>query len=119
MAIGGLAVLFAAGAAIWLLWRTARGAPIGGEARNVTIFKSVVFLGLVGALFAAKLFTLSLMTLIAAGAVTGIELWRDQTLKTPNAQKSSVPSSGPMKPEQAASILGVALGSDADEIRAA
>jgi hypothetical protein len=121
MFIGPLALVFAVAAAGWLLWRSARGGgPAGGETRNVTLLKGVAFLGLAAALFTAKLFPLAFMTLVAAGAVTGIELWRDRAIKMQEGEerRAAAPKSA-MQPEEAASILGVPLDATPETIRAA
>lgn len=121
MFIGPLALVFAVAAAGWLLWRSARGA--GGETRNVTLLKGVAFLGLAAALFTAKLFPLAFMTLVAAGAVTGIELWRERAIKTQEGEEKretkSAPTSSVMQAAEAASILGVAPDAPPETIRAA
>lgn len=120
MSLGLIALLFAGGAAAWLLLRAARGeAAPGGEGRNVTLMKGVVFLGLVAALFAAKLWPLAFMTLLAAGAVTAIEVWRGRAIKVDDALRTPAPQKAAMQPEEAAAILGVAAGADAEAIRAA
>ncbi len=120
MSLGVIALIFAIGAAGWLLWRSARGVKPGGGARNVTLLKGVVFLGLAAALFAAKLMPLAFMTLFAAAAITGIELWRDRTIKLEEAaEKSARTPKVAMQPQEAASILGIDLNAPPDDIRAA
>lgn len=115
---GAIALILAIGGAGWLLWRSAKGG--GGDKRNVTLFKGVIFLGLVAALFAAKLMPLALMVLIAAGAVTAIEIWRDRAIKTEEAADSAarIPKVA-MQPAEAASVLGVSVDASPDDIRAA
>lgn len=116
---GALALVLAIGAAGWLLWRSAKG---GGAAnsRNVTILKGVAFLAIAAALFAIKLMPLAVMVLIAAGAVTAIEVWRDRAIRTEEAADSAarVPKAL-MQPAEAASVLGVSLDAAPDDIRAA
>lgn len=120
MVLGPLALLFAVAAAGWLLWRSAQGAPAGGETRNVTLLKGVAFLGLAAALFTAKLFPLAFMTLVAAGAVTGIELWRERAIRTgENEERRAGAPKSVMQPEEAASILGLPLDAPPEAIRAA
>jgi hypothetical protein len=114
---GAIALILAIGAAGWLLWRSARGG--GGDKRNVTIFKGVIFLGLAAGLFAAKLTPLAFMVLLAAGAVTAIEVWRDRAIKTEEATESTQVPKVAMQPAEAASVLGVAIDAKPDEIRAA
>jgi hypothetical protein len=128
---GGLALLLAAGAAFWVLYRAAKGdgAKSGGQKRAVFLLKVVVWLGIAAALLAAKLLPLALMVLLAAGGVTAIELWRDRAIRAngaagegvipgAGASRASVPKSA-LAHEEAAAILGVAAGASADEIRAA
>jgi hypothetical protein len=117
--LGAIALILAASAAGWLLWRSAKG-PAAGDKRNVTILKGVVFLALAAALFAAKLFPLAFMVLVAAGAVTAIEIWRDRAIRTEQAAdaKARIPKVA-MQPEEAASVLGVAVDASPDDIRAA
>jgi hypothetical protein len=112
-----IALIFAVGAAGLLLWRTARGA--GGEARNVTLLKGVVFLGLATALFAVKLWPLAFMTLTAAAAVTGIELWRAHTIKLQEAAEKAARPKVLMHAEEAASILGLSIDAAPEAIRTA
>lgn len=129
--LGGLALLLAAAAAVWALYRAGRtdGAKAGGQKRAVFILKLVVWLGVAAALLAAKLFPLALMVLLAAGGVTAIELWRDRAIGADGADgASAIPGAGAARPpvsksvlalEEAAAILGVGVGASADEIRAA
>jgi len=124
-AYGAIALVLAAGAAGWLLWRAGRGAA-GADGRNVTLLKLAVWLGLAGVLFAAKLFPLALMILLAAGGVTAIELWRARMAKAMDADEAAAeaalrarPRGGRLSPVEAASVLGVGEGADPAEIRAA
>lgn len=126
--LGGLALLLAAGAAFWALYRAGKpdAAKAGGQKRAVFALKLVVWLGVAAALLAAKLFPLALMVLLAAGGVTAIELWRDRAIGTDSA--GAIPGAGPSRApltkaalafEEAAAILGVDIGASADDIRAA
>lgn len=118
--MGLLALILAGAAAIWLLLRSARGRSDGGQARNMTLFKGVVFLGLAAALFAAKLWPLAFMTLLAAGAVTGIELWRERAIKLDEMMNAPArPPAAAMQAEEAASILGLPVDAAPDAVRAA
>ncbi len=120
MSLAILAIFCAGAGAIWLLMRMARSNPGAGEANNVTIFKAVVFLGLVAALFAAKLWPLAFMTLLAAGAVTGIEMWRARATMTDiEGAPPSQPTRAALKIDEAASVLGVEVEADAGAIKAA
>ncbi len=121
MFLSFLALIAAAGAAIWLLLRMARGDAAGGAARNDTIFKGVAFLAIIAVMVAARWWPLALMTLLAAGAVMGIEIWRAREIKLDEAVSARPPASvgGVMKAEEAASVLGVAPGASAEEVRAA
>lgn len=118
MLLGFLALLAALAAAGWLLWRAARGRVETAGARNVTLLKGVVFLGLAAALFAAKLWPLAFMTLVAAAAVTAIEIWRERTIRREEGGGAVVVRPA-MKVDEAASILGVEPSADAEAIRAA
>ena len=120
MSLALLAIVCAGAGAIWLLMRMARAEPGAGEAGNVTLFKAVVFLGLVAALFAAKLWPLAFMTLLAAGAVTGIEMWRARASMDDLADaRPHQPSRPALKTEEAASVLGLSVDADEDAIKAA
>ncbi len=116
-----LAILAAAGAAVWLLLRMVRGDAAGGAAANDTIFKGVAFLAIIAVMVAARWWPLAFMTMLAAGAVMGIEIWRAREIKLDEAAapRPPAPVGGPMKAEEAASILGVAPGASAEEIKAA
>jgi len=118
--IGLLALVCAVGAAGWLLFRAGKGARPGGEKRNVTILKGVVFLGLAAALFAAKLWPLAFMVLVAAGGITAIETWRERAIKADEAGTRMAPAPrAQMGADEAASVLGVGLDADAEAIKAA
>ncbi|MFN3958745.1 MAG: DnaJ domain-containing protein [Parvularculaceae bacterium] len=129
--LGGLALLLAAAAAVWALYRAGKadGAKAGGQNRAVFILKLVVWLGVAAALLAAKLLPLALMVLLAAGGVTAIELWRDRAIGADGAGGAgAIPGAGAARPpvsksvlalEEAAAILGVGVGASADEIRSA
>lgn len=123
MTLGLFAFLFAAAAAGWLLWRMARGSIAGGGGRNVTILKGVIFLGLTAVLFAAKLWPLAFMTLFAAAALTGIELWRERAIRADEAdavkQTAAIAPRTAMDSDEAASILGVAPDADIEAVKAA
>jgi hypothetical protein len=120
MSLGIVALILAAAAAGWILMRSGRGEAAGGEERNVTLLKGVVFLGLAAALFAAKLWPLAFMTLLATGGVTAIEIWRKRAIERSEA-KGSPPATqeAAMRPEEAASILGVPPDASPDAVRAA
>ena len=119
MSLGIISIFIAAVAAVWLLLRMARSDGIGGEKKNDLIFRGVIFLALVAALAAAKLWPLAFMVLIAAGAVTGIEVWRARTIAMAESMSAPVPTKSVMKPEEAASILGVEEDASPADIRAA
>ncbi|MEL7486189.1 MAG: DnaJ domain-containing protein, partial [Pseudomonadota bacterium] len=106
-------------AAIWLLARIARDGATGGEGRNVMILRAVVFLGLVAVLMAAKLWPLAFMTLLAAAAITGIELWRARAMETDQAATPPAAVKTAMKAEEAASVLGIDPDADEDAIKSA
>lgn len=128
---GGLALLLAAGAAFWVLYRASKGggAAAGGQKRAVFLLKLVVWLGIAAGLLAAKLLPLALMVLLAAGGVTAIELWRDRAITSNGGEgERAVPGAGAARAvvpkgvlahEEAAAILGVELRASGDEIRAA
>lgn len=123
MSLGLIALVVAAVGAGWLLLRLAR--EQGGEgdataARNMTVLKGVVWFGLAAALFAAKLWPLAFMVLLAAGGVSAIEMWRARAMREDGALNSErSPPARVMDPSEAARILGVAEDADADAIRAA
>lgn len=124
MGLLGIGAFFAAlGAGLWLLVRAGRGELSGGGDRTVSLFKGVVWFGLAAALFAAKLWPLAFMVLLAAGGVTAIEIWRERTIKASGVgETGSVPlteTSGKMSLEEASAILGIAAGSDKASIREA
>ena len=116
----GLAAIFlfvAVLAAGWLVMQTARG---NAEARVMTVLKTVIWLGLAAVLFAARLWPLAFMVLLAAVAVTAIEQWRARTVQL--RENAGPPAPAPRKAmtaDEAASILGVSPDADAEAIRAA
>lgn len=116
----GLAALFVAGlGAGWLLWRVSRGGA-GNDSRNLTLLKFIVWLGLASALFAAKLWPLAFMVLLAAGGVMAIETWRAKSIEGDglNAPGNMTPAAK-MTIDEAASVLGLTVDAGADDIRAA
>jgi len=120
MLFSPLALIIAAGAAVWLLLRIVRGNAPGGAGRNDVIFKGVAFLALIAVMLAAKWWPLAFMTMLAAGAVMGIELWRANEIRQDERTSTPiVPVKAVMKKEEAASILGVDIEATAEEIRTA
>ena len=117
MSFGVLALMAAVIGAGWLLWRVARGGA-ANDGRTVTVLKIVIWLGLAAALFAARLWPLAFMVLIAAGGVTAIELWRERAVKEDeNALPARVEK--PMSIDEAAAVLGVSPDASGDDIKAA
>ena len=120
MSLAILALIVAAGAAGWLLLRVARANGSDGGAHNVTLLKAVIWLGLVAALFAAKLWPLAFMVLFAAGSVMAIEFWRGDRIES--AETDARPARAPqraMSSDEAASVLGLDVNASAEEVRAA
>jgi len=120
MSLAILALIVAAGAAGWLLLRVARANESDSGAHNVTLLKVVIWLGLVAALFAAKLWPLAFMVLFAAGAVMAIEFWRGDRIES--AEADARPARAPqraMSLDEAASVLGLDIDANAEEVRAA
>ncbi len=118
MSLGVIALLLAGAGAGWLLWRAARSRTGGG--RNVTLLKIVIWLGLAAVLFAAKLWPLALMVLLAAGAVTAIEMWRDGAVARDEGANPEPPAlSKAMTVDEAAAMLGVSIDADEQQIQAA
>lgn len=118
MNLGLVALLLAFGAAGWLLFRMARGGA-GPDRRNMTLLKGVAFLVIAAALFAAKLWPLAFMTIVAAAAVAGIETWRDRIIREDRARETAPVPRSEMRPAEAASILGVSEEASAEEVKAA
>jgi hypothetical protein len=90
----------------------------GGE-RNVVMLKAVVWLGLAAALFAAKLWPLAFMLLIAAGGVSAIETWRERAMKADDNAVPPATTPAKISLDEAASVLGVSKSANADEIKSA
>ena len=119
MSLGLLALVFAVAAAGWLLFQVARGGSASAN-NNVTMLKIVVWLGLAAALFAARLWPLAFMVLLAAGGVMAIEMWRGKSI--PSEEEQAPPQrnlSKQMTAEEAAQVLGLSMDASAEEIRAA
>ncbi|MEM8934990.1 MAG: DnaJ domain-containing protein [Pseudomonadota bacterium] len=120
MALGLIALLLAGGAAGWLLMRIARPNALDGK-RTFTVLKIVVWLGLVAALLAARLWPLAFMVLLAAGGVMAIEAWRDTRIpraSEPEPKKAQPPATV-MSVDEAAAVLGVGSKASAEEVRTA
>jgi len=117
MSLGLFALLFAVIAAGWLLLRVARGAAASASA-NITVLKIVIWLGLVTVLFAARLWPLAFMVLLAAGGVMAIEMWRANSIAGEVDASPLRPPAGPaMTVEEAAAVLGVGADASVEEIR--
>lgn len=118
--IGKIAILLALAAAAWVLFRAGKG---GGEGRGMFRLKIVGLLAVATVLFAAKLFPLALMILVAAGGVTAIELWRERAIKFMNDMAPGAGSSPALRAsmtlDEAAAVLGVAVDASDDDVRAA
>lgn len=136
LAFGALAFLAAIIGAGWLLIRMARqnrldggAAPKGQQRLNETAIKAIVWLLLCAALFAAKLWPLALMVLLAAGGVTAIEIWKQRRIDTiegftpsdhgDGPSRSVEPASVNVSVEEAAQILGLNVGASRESIRIA
>ncbi len=119
--LGNFALLLALGVAAWVLFRAAKGG--GDEQRGIFRLKLLGLLAVSAVLFAAKLFPVALMILVAAGGVTAIEIWRGRAIK---ALDDLTPGAGAVTPvraslgvEEAAAILGVDQKATEEEIKAA
>ncbi|MEO1014434.1 MAG: hypothetical protein AAFX08_04520 [Pseudomonadota bacterium] len=131
--IGAIALLGAIAVAGLALLQSARSGDDGAKAeivgvRTVTLLKLAAWLGLAAVLFAAKLFPVALMILLAAGGVTAIEIWRERTVRddlrgadeyAENAAGGAAATTSVRSDAEAASILGVEPGASADEVKAA
>ncbi|MBY0421538.1 MAG: hypothetical protein K2Q06_04485 [Parvularculaceae bacterium] len=119
--LGFLGLMGAVAVAGWLLLRSRRAAP-AESGRTVTLLKFAAFLGLAAALFAARLWPFAFMVLVAATAITAIEIWRERAIKseTPTTPPAPpAPARAAMSREEAASVLGVRVDAPAEEVRAA
>jgi len=115
--LGKIAILFALGAAVWVLWRAGKG----GEGLGVFRLKLVGLLAVAAVLFAAQLFPLALMILVAAGGVTAIELWRERAI---TGMDSMTPGAGAapralLGVEEAAAVLGVEIDASDEAVKSA
>jgi len=118
--LGKIAILLALCVAGWVLFRASRGGA-GGE-RGMFRLKILGLLAVAAVLFAANLFPLAFMILVAAGGVTAIELWRERAIKgldgvAPGA--GSAPARGAQSVEEAAAILGVGVDASDEDVKAA
>lgn len=119
--IGKIAILLAIVAAGWVLFRAGKGG--GDQSRSMLRLKVVGLLAISTVLFAAKLFPLALMILVAAGGVTAIEIWRERAVRSlndfaPGAGAAPGPQTA-ASVEEAASVLGVSIDASDEEVRAA
>ncbi len=120
MSLGILALIIAVGAAGFLLLRVVRSEGSEGSTRNIATLKAIIWLALVAALFAIKLWPLAFMVLLAAGAVTAIETWRGDRVADAEANDAPARSAQHiMKFDEAAAVLGLGVDANAEEIRAA
>ena len=120
MGLAVIAILVAAAAAGWLLFRVA-GAGDDRSERPMTLMKLVAWLALVAVLFAAKLWPLAFMVLLAAGGVTAIEAWRARagSPETDETPRPPAPPARRMTEDEALSVLGLKPGAGPGDIRAA
>lgn len=117
---GTIAILVALGVAGSVLFRVGR--PKADASRAIVKLKVVGLLAVAAVCFAAKLFPIALMILIAASGVIAIELWSGRAIKgmenlTPGA--GAAPSRAALKIDEAAAILGVEVRASDEEVRAA
>lgn len=120
MGLAVILIIIAAIAAGWLVMQAARGDMAPGGNRMMTVLKVVIWLGLVAVLFAARLWPLAFMVLLAAVAVTAIEQWRARMIQADESANPVAPAERKtMTAEEAASILGLPADADAETIRAA
>ena len=113
-----MSLLLAFAAAGWLLFRLGGNSGAGGD-RPMTVMKAVVLLALTAALFAAKLWPLAFMVLIAVGGVSAIEAWRARAGSPETNDAPPSPPARRMSEEEAHSILGLKSDASAEEVRAA
>ena len=121
MGIALLAIVVAAIAAGWLLFRLARAQADAGE-RPMTMMKLVAWLALTAVLLAAKLWPLAFMVLVAAGSVSAIEAWRMRAGRGDlegEAPQGASPPAPRMSEDEALCVLGLDPGPAPAEIRAA
>ncbi|MEL6378448.1 MAG: hypothetical protein AAFQ29_01645 [Pseudomonadota bacterium] len=143
---GTIAFFAALGAAVYLLIRTVKrskndapgepsstqtdGAPTSLVQRlsNETAIKGIIWLLFCAALFAAKLWPLALMVLVAAGAVLGIEGWKQTRIDGMEAEQGgdADPPRAPVTTgasittrEDAAKLLGLSPDSPVEEVKKA
>jgi len=119
--LGKVAILLALGAAAWVLFRVGKGRV--DESKTMFRLKVVGLLAIAAVCFAAKLFPIAFMILLAAGGVTAIELWSGRAIRglenlTPGAGAAPSPAAT-MKVAEAAAVLGVAPDAGEAEIKAA
>ncbi|MEM9495032.1 MAG: molecular chaperone DnaJ [Pseudomonadota bacterium] len=119
MSLGALSLLVAAAGAVWLLFRLVKGEGDLAAGANMTLLKVVVLLGLVAALFAARLWPLAFMVLFAAGGVMAIEQWKDKSVSADEPPSPPVRQGEAMTVKEAAAVLGVGEGATREEIRLA
>lgn len=117
--LGKIVILLALVAAGWILIRASKGRP--DDARGMFRLKVVGLLAVAAVCFASNLFPVALMILIAAGGVTAIELWSGRAIKglEDMAPGAGTGSAAPLKAEEAAAILGVAIDATEDDVKAA
>ncbi|MBI1392226.1 MAG: DnaJ domain-containing protein [Alphaproteobacteria bacterium] len=125
---GVIALVAAIAVATLTLWQASRTRIDGAEKSiggvpTMTLLKLSAWLALAAVLFAAKLFPVALMILVAAAGVTGIEIWRERTM---NADEAAAAREQPAasavlvaNDAAAASILGVGPSASASEIKSA
>ncbi|MEM9898486.1 MAG: hypothetical protein AAF742_03815 [Pseudomonadota bacterium] len=92
--------------------------------KTETLVKVVAWLALATALFAAKLFPVAAMVIVAAAAVTGIEVWRERMIKseTGGAGENGVGNTNPtprLSRDEAADVLGISASAEEHDIIAA
>lgn len=118
--IGLFGVISAVFVAFVLLGRAARAAKPAAGDRVLSLLKFAAFLGLCGVLFAARLWPLALMVIIAAGGVTAIETWRERKIAAePSAASPAPVRAGAMSVDEARSVLGLSADATPDAVRAA
>jgi len=134
--LGFFAVLLAIAASLLLILRMVSDndsatpdkiheGKIGGwrsflSSRNETIAKFVICFSLCGVLFAANLWPLALMVMIAVGGISAIEIWKKKSIRLMEEMiPQSLLAQKQMSEQEAIQVLGLESDFDQAAIKAA
>ena len=137
MALGVLSFLIALGGAVYLLYRVAVETRQGGDETGTdeslndsrhpisreNLLKLIIMFALCATLFAANLWPLAFMVLLAAGSISAVEFWKQRAINDMkdcfSRGENQMPTTPKMSKDEALNILGLNANATSEEIKSA